>query len=491
MHRYLWSPLVLFVALTSTLAQARVTAGVVPFTSTASEEYQWIGPALANAVTQRLLDAAEVNALTERQIAAAMRQDNIEAATLLEPAVAVRLGKQLGADLLVTGSYTAAWPTIDVILTTHEPKTGGAKPARSVSGRLDKLFDLEVEIAKVLAADLRGKLNPSAGGVGTRVLDAWRETALAEQVLSWQSLAPRAADPQVPLVLPKEALAAARGRLEHATKLDPGYRQAWASLGVALALLGDDKAALAAFDHAKKGKDPHPGAVLGGAFVRMRARQVDEAAEMLKLAISQRPGFLHARGTLGELYNHVGRHKEARAVFEDYLKVAPGQPWVLAQLGYTKSKLHDHVGAVADTIAAVDALPDSPSLLIELASRYIDAGKLAGAEDALRHALDKFPDEARIYVRLGYVYLLQGQDELAIPISEKGLALAQRPERRKDKGYAHLNLARAYGHRGELDRAFAHLQQAKESGITSFAEIAGDPTLKGLRDDPRYAKGGF
>jgi tetratricopeptide (TPR) repeat protein len=136
-------------------------------------------------------------------------------------------------------------------------------------------------------------------------------------------------------------------------------------------------------------------------------------------------------------------------------------------------------------------LPESPSLLIQLASRYIDANKLAGAEDALRHALELFPNEARVYVRLGYVYLRQDKLELAIPISEKGLSLAEFANRRRDRAYAHLNLARAYGRQGDLDLAFEHLAEAREYGITSFAEVKSDPQLGALRADPRYKMGGY
>jgi len=223
----------------------------------------------------------------------------------------------------------------------------------------------------------------------------------------------------------------------------------------------------------------------------MREGRYDDAAAILKSAISRHPGFLHARGYLGELYNHLGRRREARKAFQDYATVASKQPWVLAQLGYTKSKLGDHIGAIADTLAAVKLLPNSPSLLIELASRYIDARKLTGAQDALEHARQLFPSEARIYVRLGYVYLLQGRDDLVVPTSEKGLSLAQFQDRKRDRAYAHLNIAHALGRQGKLDDAFKHLLKAKQEGIRSFAELDHDPRLRPLREDPRFSKGKY
>ncbi|MEK7383465.1 MAG: tetratricopeptide repeat protein, partial [Elusimicrobiota bacterium] len=212
----------------------------------------------------------------------------------------------------------------------------------------------------------------------------------------------------------------------------------------------------------------------------------DEAVALLRSATEARPGFLHARGSLGELYNHLGRYKEGLATFQDYVATAPAQPWALAMQGYSKGKLGDHLGAIADSIKAVDMLPSSPSLLVELASRYIDAGKLIGAEDALMHALELHPKEARVYVRLGYVYLLEHKEDLAITLSEKGLVEAEFGNRRRERAYAHLNLARAYGRRGDLDKAFAHARQALDDGPVPLSQLTEDPGLAAMRADPRF-----
>jgi tetratricopeptide (TPR) repeat protein len=480
-------------AVAATPALARTTVAVAPLGTTSGQEYQWIGPALADALSLRIHRQDDLNAVTVRQVNAAMRQGNFDVMSLADEKVACRLGLEVGADLFVTGTYTAAWPDIEVMLVIVDPRLKKVVSTQTFTADLDQIADVEAKAALALSTALGAKTpQVIAGAFGTKELRAWRSTTLAKEIINWQSLAPRAADPNAPLALPKEALASAVGHLQDALKSDPDYGEAWATLGVTQALMNDTKAAWQSLGKATAASFGHdPTAVLGAAFVRMREGNWDGAAQILKDGITRHPGFLHARGYLGELYNHQGRHKEALAVFEEYARVAPHHPWVLTQLGYTKSKLGDHAGAIADTIAAVDALPESPSMLVQLASRYIDAKKLAGAEDALQHALKLFPNDATIYVRLGYVYLLQGREDLAIPISEKALKLAPLAEARRDIGYAHLNLARAYGHKGDLDQAFLHLTQAKAHGIGSFAEVVNDPGLDKLRKDPRYAKGGF
>jgi tetratricopeptide (TPR) repeat protein len=467
------------------------TVAVAPFSSTSSTEYQWIGPGLAQALCLRLLGRPDISAYTVRQVNAAMHDDNIDAAGLANDETAFGLGRQLGADVLVVGTFEAAWPDIKIVVRTLDPSAKKVLQTEELTGDLDQLFDLEAKAARGLAPQLGAALGTVApGGFGTRSLRAWRDTTLALEILNWQSLSPRAADPNVPINLPETAVTKARTYLEQATKADPKFLEAAAGLALAQLLLGDAEGARKSLATASAG-NVSPTAVLITYFAQMREGRFDDALRTLDAAITARPGFLHARGYLGDLYNHLGRHREARAAFEQYHQKAPKNPWVLAQLGYTKSKLKDHLGAISDTIAAVDLVPDSPSLLIQLASRYIDGNKLAGAEDALMHALELFPDEARIYVRLGYVYLRQDKLDLAIPISEKGLALAQFEDRRKDRGYAHLNLARAFGRLGDLDRAFEHLGKAKECGIASFTEVESDPALATLRADARWAAGGY
>lgn len=470
-------------------ASARTTVAVAPFSTAASQEYHWLGAALAEALTLRVHRQPELNVLTQRQINAAMRHDNLTPQDLTQEAAAQRLGQQLGAHVLITGSYEAVWPDLTLILKVHTPQQKGAAPTKQViSGGLEDVFDLEARVARAAAKAL-GAEQPQVdpGAFGTTNLRAWRLTALALEILNWQSLSPSAANASTPLNLPESALKKAGAYLADAVRHDPDYGEAWAGVGVVQALSGKSDLAWRAFGKATAlGFGHDPTAVLGASFVRMREGRWNDAARILASAVERHPGFLHARGYLGELYLARGDFQNALEVFNAYAQLVPGQPWVLAQRGYAKAKLGDTAGAIADTTAAVDLLPSSAYLRLELASRYIDAGKLLGAEDALKQAIQSNPNASTAYVRLGYVYLLQGKDDLVVPITQKALANATFA-RSKDRGYAHLNLARAYGHQGKLDNAFEHLGQAKALGA-SLAEVQTDPRLEALRKDGRFAK---
>ncbi len=481
----------LVVALLSSLpaaAQTRTTVAVAPLGSDSGPEYQWIGLAMANALAFRLQQIPELNGLTVRQVNAAMRHDRIAPSALLHQEPAFAVGRLLGADLLITGTFDAAWPNIEVVLNVWEPGHGKLRNTHIIQGTLDNLFALEGLAAGLLAKEIGIEtLDTTPGAFGTLNIYAWRFTTLAQAITTWQSLAPRAADPRSPPKLREYQIKQAHHYLEEAVALDATFGEAWAALGVVEALAGRSGPALAAVNTALEHSQRfHPNAILAASFVRMRQGRVDGAVEVLEQAVAAHPGFLHARGYLGELYSLRGEHQKALDTFDAYHRIAPGQPWVLAQRGYSKSKLGDSAGAIADTEAALAIAPASVNLRIELASRRIDAGLLSAAGDLLRDIIAFNPDLAVAYTRLGYVHLLAGEDAQAIQLTEKAIGYGPSGQRHRDLAYAHLNLARAQGRAGKIDLAFVYLGRALELADVSIKDIETDPKLEGMRKDPRF-----
>ena len=57
--------------------------------------------------------------------------------------------------------------------------------------------------------------------------------------------------------------------------------------------------------------------------------------------------------------------------------------------------------------------------------------------------------------------------------------------RQSDAAY---QIAEAYAYRGQIDEAFAWLERAYQQRDPGTPEFKTDPLMKGLRQDPRYAK---
>ena len=104
-------------------AAAPLTAvATAPF-APAGEAEPWVGSALADALALRVHNQPGLGALTLRQPAAALRQVNLEPVALADTGAAVRLGKQLGADFVVTGECATRGQAIAITVRVVDVET--------------------------------------------------------------------------------------------------------------------------------------------------------------------------------------------------------------------------------------------------------------------------------------------------------------------------------------------------------------------------------
>jgi tetratricopeptide (TPR) repeat protein len=137
------------------------------------------------------------------------------------------------------------------------------------------------------------------------------------------------------------------------------------------------------------------------------------------------------------------------------------------------------------------------------------AGRLDDAVVALKKALQLSPESAGTHALVGRVYLAQGHPQEALAEMEwepepvfrlQGLELAYYALDRKKESDTALaeyvakyhaegafQIAEVYAFRGEADRAFEWLERACTQRDSGLAEMKGDPLLKNIERDPRYA----
>jgi len=468
-------------------ASPRLTVAVAPFTAV-EPAAAFAAEGLAHALTERLYEVPSMNVVSVRQVSAALRAMG-ESGGLETPGAAERLSRAVGVDRLVTGRLDRARGELRLQWFVF----GDERANRAATVKAEKgapmMTGLERAAATTLASwlalpDEGGARAAFVGAMTTASDPAWLALFEAVALLGPQSLSPRSASQSTPPALDAKARAIVRGLLGKALATDRTLRSAHSCLAVIEALEGNDKAAGTELGAAAGG--PQPMTTLAAAFVHMREANAELAARAYSDAIAARPGFLHARGSLGQLYNHVGRFREAAAVFRAYAQAAPRQPWALAQLGYTlaRQKKHDEARAVTEQALALD--PTSTALQTELASRAIDAGRFDDAAAVLGKVLAAWPQDGKALVRASYVELLRGGDEQAVVLGKRALAVIDATRERQDAMYAQVNLARAYGHKGDLDAAVAALAAAKALGLHSGDELVADAKLAQLVADPRY-----
>lgn len=472
----------LFVASTAQ-AEKKETVVVAPFVTSSGEEYQWIGAALAESLTQRLLSDPNVNILSQKQWAASLRERDIAARDIRDEQDIHSAAKQLGADRFIVGRYQARWPELQI--QARLMAAGEMVPVAVVelNGYLKDLVPFETKIAKKLLGKISKKAVKTKPKGPAKSVYAWRDLSLCQEGLVHQSLGYKAS-----IWLPEEAVRIALTHCENALKKDPKMVDAKAFSALALYILGENEKALK-WSAQASAKNRIPGwPELIDFFLRVREKGIEDASKVLEKAIRKAPGFIHAYLTLGEALFYSGDLKAASDVFERAHQRCQTQPWLLVQKAKVNARQGDHETAIKTTDQALALVPGDPVVLMEKASRYIDAKQFDNAEATLREAMDQDPRQAAAYLRLGYVYLETNQLALARPILQKALYEADRESERRVRGYAFYDLAKISGREGQPEQALLELSRAISVGFHEKERFLKDPDLQEAVQLPGFEK---
>lgn len=155
----------------------------------------------------------------------------------------------------------------------------------------------------------------------------------------------------------------------------------------------------------------------------------------------------------------------------------------------------------------MDPLSAPAHLNIGLNAVY--AGRLDEAEAACRKALEINSELPAAHAWIARVHLMRGDPAAALDEMQRerdplwrrfGLALAYHASGRANEAaaavrdlaenhadHAAFQVAEVHAFRGERDQAFAWLERAYSQRDGGFTVMKGDPLLRGLEGDPRYA----
>lgn len=294
-----------------------------------------------------------------------------------------------------------------------------------------------------------------------------------------------------PTLLEERELEGARAACKKATEVAPASDDAWAGYAFALALWGDDKAAIDALAKVKDGKDV-PQYWLARFWLVTRYRSSAEGAEVLREAIAQRPGFLLARGYLGELLHAIRDDRGALEAWQGYAEVVPQSPFALAKVGYAQARLGRTTEAIATTRKALSFYPESRDLQLELGSRYIDAKRWDDAVATLGALAAQPGTKGETLVRLAWAELQRGKADAAEKLLRQALERATGPTEWRTRGRARFDLAAICLGAGRQDCVDQEIDRALREGYEPRPGI--DPklaaaVLRGKDRRKRLAKG--
>ncbi len=232
------------------------------------------------------------------------------------------------------------------------------------------------------------------------------------------------------------------------------------------------------------------------------------AAAEARRAVALAPQLGVPYGILGFiLYAHLN-FRGANDAFATAMRLAPNDAFLLGRYSI-------YLGAVGRADAAVrlveraqrlDPLRPNGPFLLGLA--LYQAGRFADALVPLRQAVARLPDDIEGKNALASTLILIGQpaEGLAVALtippgngfreSLEALARAKLSDRAaanaaldrlRTMDAMQYSVAQVHAQRGETDAAFAALDRAVAGSETDLAALKGDPMMRPLHGDPRYA----
>jgi tetratricopeptide (TPR) repeat protein len=423
--------------------------------SPAAQELAWLMQSKANAALAQTGKYADFHL---KQVLGMAAEEGLPADALEGDELAAACARHLGAARVVHSRLEEAGGEWSLKITAVDPSS---KKALTETIKLPKGAAAQVDegglaLARAVAK-LEGKnLTLKAGTVApaTTSDEAMTRYAKCHAIVSRQPVGI-----ENPAVLAEDELKAAAAACQAALAADAAFDPARAALGLTYAILGDDKKAVDALAPLK-GETYLPLYWVARFWLVTRYQSNDAGAAVLRDALAKYPGFLMARGYLGELLNVLDQQPAALEAWKAYLEVAPQSPFVTARVGKTLARMGKHDEAIAKTRAAVELDPLSTEMKVQLASRYIDAGKLTDAIATLDPLAKAGKVRPELLVRLAYAQLKSGAGAAAQPLLEDALARATAPSDWRTRGRAHYDLALLYARKKQDDQAQAHLDAA-------------------------------
>jgi tetratricopeptide (TPR) repeat protein len=411
--------------------------------------------------------------LTSKQLDGALRRKDLQLSDASDPEIALPIAKTLGATDLILGAVHRADGKLTLEAKRYSVVSREFTRQETVSGGPNDLPTLSTQLAQKLL-DVNPKTKPMSSSV----------KALEQAANCWFDLVRYPLQPRVGNTPALETAAALEASCKAALVADGQLTWAHAGSAILKALKGDITAARAEVKSARSKGRFEAWLWIADYFAARCAHDANGSRAALEGALKERPGFFMAAGYLADERMEAADYKGAAAAWDRVLKIAPRHPFALGQKGKAFGYLHKDRDALALTRQALDVDPGDPELMVELASRQIDAQQNQEAEATLRQVMQAKPPRPRAWLRLGYLYMRENRMQDAHDTLIEALTYAYRDDESRTRGIAFCDLAQVAGAQGNYNEAIQYLQQARSEGTATLPCDA--PELRAFRGKPEF-----
>jgi eukaryotic-like serine/threonine-protein kinase len=436
---------------------------VLPFVNlTPEKEQEYFSDGLAEELLNRLARIPNLR-VTGRTSSFQFRDKNEDSRVI---------GKTLNVAMILEGSVRREGARIRITAQLIKAADGFQVWSEVYDSDLQDSLSAQEQIARAVTSALDVKLLGAAAEPGASKNPEAYNAFLEAQYFSH--------------VRSREALAKAAAFYEQATRIDPGYALAWTMLGSVRAnQAGKADLPLAEGYHIAREATARalaldPNLAMAHAVMGWIQQTYDwnwqAADESLKRALALEPGNAVVVENNAFLAKTLGRFDEATELLRRAIAIDPLSADNYYNLALTQTRAGRQAEAAVAAQRVLQLRPDYAAVHVILAEIYLTQGRSREAMSEVQNE----KDEAWRLIGLPVVYYALGQkkksdDALAELIARLG----------NDAAY---QIAEAYAFRGESDLAFQWLKRALSQRDGGLTEIKGDPMLKSLEHDPRYAK---
>lgn len=311
--------------------------------------------------------------------------------------------RELGVDVLVTGTVQQIGGTLRIILNMEDVKSGRRVWAQEISGSRSNLLSMEDRLlAGLLDALHIAPSEPFAASSPTSNTEAYNLYLKGMNALR-----------------EKPGAAGARAAIqfyEDAARQDAGFALAYAAMSEALLRLFRETKERQWAEQAQ--------------YMAERARQLDPARAETHLAV-------------GTVYNAIGgKGLEATAALKRALALSPNSDKAHRELGRALAATGHGQEAMQSLRKAVEINAFDPEHYNALGSIASSLGRYSEAADAFRKVIELEPDNVRGYSNLGAMHLKMGQFEEAATAFQSALKVKENPTVYTNLGIAYANMGR-------------------------------------------------
>lgn len=458
-------PVALAVTLAAAAPAARRTFAFVP-PSAADEDTKALGLVLQSRTAEVLRATGHFNELHAKQMLSMAGTEAFKPEQFgSDPKADADVAWYLGADVFLSGVLEKA-DSGGLVFKGASGVRGqppaAIKPVKMGTTPVLALNQAIEDISKQMAAFAKKKVAKWPDlKVGTSNDEALLSYARCHQAVLRQSMGIEA-----PVTLNAEAVAAAIADCKKAVELDPKFTHAKLALALAYAIEGSDTEATRLL--AQTGEQDSALYWTARFWLVTRYQSPEAGEQVLRAAIEKRPGFLLAQIYLCEELTALAQYEKGLKACEDAAAATPKGVFPLLRVGKALArtgKKDDAIRKSQEALALEPAALKSREASLQLASRWIDAGKPNEAIDILEQIANDPQVRGEELLRLGYAYQLKGQLDTAKGLYDKAVAKATAPGEWRTRGRAQYNLAVLHAKAGAKDKAMAALRESMKTGF--------------------------